>query len=306
MSKKSNLKLTKEDWNILNNNIECNNARAKVASVLNYLKKYIEKNDGTFSKSLAKIHMFYSRSHFKFTLTHFKNIVNRLKELGLIVIEKVKNRNVYTLPKEKKSNKIIKNYALINKNIDCNNFTVTKKVAKKVTEKKLAENIDTSYLEPKQKKHRYSDLGDINFNLPITYNDIIKKMKNAYKGIKKVFEVANKKELKEIAEFLFVANNVNSNSRRDKYIQYLVLRKIKFSQKKIKFSGAVNYIETVLIEKMAEVDSGCKEIPVWITDENNKITPRATNFTQRDYTKEDFDRWEQEWQDALANGTALI
>lgn len=301
---KSNLKITPEEWTILNNNIECSNARAKVASVLNYIKKYIELNGGSFSKSLAKIHMFYSRSHFKFTLTHFKNIVNRLKDFGLIAIEKVKNRNVYTLPKENKS-KNIKNYALTNKNIDCNNFTVTKKVAEKVTEKKSNESIDNSYSEANQKKHRYSDLGDNKFNLPITYNSLIEQLKKSYKGIKKVFEVATKKELKEIAEVLFVANNVNSNSRRDKYIQYLVLRKIKFSQKKIKFSGVVNYIEAVLIEKMAEVDSGCKEIPIWINDEN-KVAPRATNFTQREYTSEDFAKWEKEWQEELANGIALI
>lgn len=306
MSKvKSNLKITPEEWSILNNTIECNNARAKVASVLNYLKKYIDLNGGSFSKSLAKIHMFYSRSHFKFTLTHFKNIVNRLKDLGLIAIEKVKNRNVYTLPKEKKSNRSIKNYALINKNLDCNNFTVTKKVAKKVTEKKSNESIDNTKFEDDTKKHRYSDLVDYNYNLPITYNNIIDELKSSYKGIKKVSDVATKKELKEIAEVLFVANNVNSNSRRDKYIQYLVLKKIKFSLKKIKFSGAVNYIETILFEKMIEVDNGDKEIPVWITD-GNKVAPRPTNFTQRNYTSEDYANWEKEWQDALANGTALL
>lgn len=280
MSTKTNLRITPEEWIILNNNIECNNARAKVASVLNYLKKYIELNQGSFSKSLAKIHMFYSRSHFKFTLTHFKNIVNRLKDFGLIVIEKVKNRNVYTLPQEKKSKINIKNYASINKNIDCNNFTVTKKVTKKVTKIKPSETIENIDLESNQEKHRYSDLE--NNNLPITYRNIIAELKKSYKGIKKVFEVATKKELREIAEVLFVANNVNSNTRRDKYIQYLVLRKIKFSQKQIKFSGAVNYIETILFEKMIEVDSRDKEIPVWITDER-KLAPRAANFTQREY-----------------------
>ncbi|EJT6481013.1 hypothetical protein N2W44_002643 [Clostridium perfringens] len=277
---KSNLRITAEEWAVLNNNIECNNARAKVASVLNYLKKYIELNGGSFSKSLAKIHMFYSRSHFKFTLTHFKNIINRLKEFGLIAIEKVKNRNVYTLP-------------------------VTKKVTEKVTEKKSNESIDNTKLKDDNSKHRYSDLVDNKFNLPITYNNIIDELKSSYKGIKKVSDIATKKELKEIAEVLFVANNVNSNSRRDKYIQYLVLRKIKFSLKKIKFSGAVSYIETILFEKMIEVDSGSKEIPVWIT-EGNKVISRPVNFTQRNYTSEDYAQWEKEWQEAQWNGTALI
>ena len=277
---KSNLRITAEEWAVLNNNIECNNARVKVASVLNYLKKYIELNGGSFSKSLAKIHMFYSRSHFKFTLTHFKNIINRLKGFGLIAIEKVKNRNVYTLP-------------------------VTKKVTEKVTEKKSNESIDNTKLKDDNQKHRYSDLVDNKFNLPITYNNIIDELKSSYKGIKKVSDIATKKELKEIAEVLFVANNVNSNSRRDKYIQYLVLRKIKFSLKKIKFSGAVSYIETILFEKMIEVDSGSKEIPVWIT-EGNKVISRPVNFTQRNYTSEDYAQWEKEWQEAQWNGTALI
>lgn len=281
----TNLKLTKQEWSILNDNIECSNARNKVASVLNYLKKHIEKNEGTFSKSLAKIHMFYSRSHFKFTLTHFKNIVNRLKDLGLIVIEKVKNRNVYTLP-------------LPNENLDTHNHAVTKKVTKKVTEINHAQSIDITNVEGNSEKHRYKGYIDNNITLPITYKDILREIKKSYKGIKKVFEVASKKELREIAEMLFVANNVNSDSKRDKYIQYLVLRKIKFSQKQIKFSGAVNYIEAILIEKMSEVDSGCIDIPAWLTNGNNKVAPRATNFTQREY---DYDQLEKEWLDTNEN-----
>lgn len=304
MSKRTNLKITPGEWIILNNNIECNNARAKAASVLNFLKKCIEANEGTFSKALAKIHILYSRSHFKFTLTHFKNIINRLKNLGLLIIEKIKNRNVYTLPKEKKSNINIKNYALFNKNIDCNNFIVTKKVTKKVTEKKSNENTDITKFEVSEKKHRYMDLYDIN-NLHITYNDIIAYFKNSYKGIKKSFDIATKKELKEIAEILFVANNVNSNSKRDKYIQHLVLNKIKFSLKKIRFSGAVSYIETILFEKMIEVDSGDREIPDWIADEN-KVKARPTNFTQRNYSKKDFEKMEQEWLEDQWSNTALV
>ncbi|MGV2804717.1 hypothetical protein GNF85_13735 [Clostridium perfringens] len=304
MSKRTNLKITSGEWIILNNNIECNNARAKAASVLNFLKKCIEANEGTFSKALAKIHILYSRSHFKFTLTHFKNIINRLKDLGLLIIEKIKNRNVYTLPKEKKSNINIKNYALINKNINYNNFTVTKKVTKKVTEKKSNETTDIAKFEVNEKKHRYMDLYDIN-NLHITYNDIINYLKNSYKGIKKSFDIATKKELKEIAKVLFVANNVNSNSKRDKYIQHLVLNKIKFSLKKIRFSGAVSYIETILFEKMIEVDSGDREIPDWIADET-KVKARPTNFTQRNYSKKDFKEMEKEWLEYQWSNTSLV
>lgn len=315
MSKR--VRITSQEWTILNNNIECTNARAKVASVLNYLKKCIEFNGGSFSKALAKIHILYSRSHFKFTLTHFKNIVNRLKDLGLLTIEKVKNRNVYTLPQEEKieiqntknnneniknnESENIENHAENNENTYCHNLTVTKKVTKLVTENKSNETTDITNSKANEKKHRYMDLYYIN-NLPITYNDIIAYLKNSYKGIKKSFDIATKKELREIAEVLFVANNVNSNSRRDKYIQHLVLNKIKFSLKKIKFSGAVSYIETILFEKMIEVDSGDREIPEWITDET-KVKARPTNFTQRNYTKEDFEKMEQEWHNALIDGT---
>lgn len=315
MSKR--VKITSQEWIILNNNIECTNARAKVASVLNYLKKCIEFNGGSFSKALAKIHILYSRSHFKFTLTHFKNIVNRLKDLGLLTIEKVKNRNVYTLPQEEKieiqntknnieniknnENENIENHAENNENIDCNNLTVTKKVTKLVAKNKSNKTTDMTNSKANEKKHRYMDLYYYINNLPITYNDIIAYLKNSYKGIKKPFDIATKKELREIAEVLFMANNVNSNSRRDKYIQHLVLNKIKFSLNKIKFCGAVSYIETILFEKMIEVDSGDREIPEWIADES-KVKARPTNFTQRNYTKEDFEKMEQEWQGALIDG----
>ena len=30
------------------------------------------------------------------------------------------------------------------------------------------------------------------------------------------------------------------------------------------------------------------------------------NFTQRNYSKDDFEKWEKEWQKDLWNGTALI
>ncbi|MDU1308690.1 MAG: hypothetical protein E6936_14680 [Clostridium perfringens] len=131
---------------------------------------------------------------------------------------------------------------------------------------------------------------------------LLERLAKAYKGVE-YNVIATKKQLKIIEKALLVANNLNSNSVHDKCVQWLVFKKIKNSLQRINLVGAIRYIETILYEKLIEVQDDNFNVPMWLY--NNIELPKV-NFTQRNYSKDDFEKWEKEWQKDLWNGTALI
>ncbi|WP_283685206.1 hypothetical protein [Clostridium perfringens] len=131
---------------------------------------------------------------------------------------------------------------------------------------------------------------------------LLERLAKAYKGVE-YNVIATKKQLKTIAKALLVANNLNSNSVHDKCVQWLVFKKIKNSLQRINLVGAIRYIETVLYEKLIEVQDDNFNVPMWLY--NNIELPKV-NFTQRNYSKDEYEKWEKEWQEDLWNGTALI
>ena len=131
---------------------------------------------------------------------------------------------------------------------------------------------------------------------------LLERLAKAYKGVE-YNVIATKKQLKIIAKALLVANNLNSNSVHDKCVQWLVFKNIKNSLQRINLVGAIRYIETILYEKLIEVQDDNFNVPMWLY--NNIELPKV-NFTQRNYSKDDFEKWEKEWQKDLWNGTALI
>ena len=131
---------------------------------------------------------------------------------------------------------------------------------------------------------------------------LLERLAKAYKGVE-YNVIATKKQLKTIAKALLVANNLNSNSLHDKCVQWLVFKKIKNSLQRINLVGAIRYIETILYEKLIEVQDDNFNVPMWLY--SNIELPKV-NFTQRNYSKDDFEKWEKEWQKDLWNGTALI
>ena len=136
-------KLTEMEWSILNANIEYSVARNKCASILCYIKKHIILNNGAWSKSIDNIFKMYNRSHKYYISTgQLKNIVNRLKDLGLIIIEKVKKRNVYKLP-------------------------MAKKMPNNLADKKTNESTENKEVEADSKKHRCMDFCKDNNNIYI-------------------------------------------------------------------------------------------------------------------------------------------
>ncbi|EGT3621050.1 hypothetical protein FJ641_17055, partial [Clostridium perfringens] len=131
---------------------------------------------------------------------------------------------------------------------------------------------------------------------------LLERLAKAYKGVE-YNVIATKKQLKIIAKALLVANNLNSNSVHDKCVQWLVFKKIKNSLQRINLVGAIRYIETILYEKLIEVQDDNFNVPMWLY--NNIDLPKV-NFTQREYLHDEYEKWEKEWQEDLWNGTALI
>ena len=79
-------------------------------------------------------------------------------------------------------------------------------------------------------------------------NTLLQKIKSLYKGIRKV-KYATKKELKDIA----IASMVNYKVT-DPELQNLILNKVHNSKQKINIQGAVDYIETIVVEKLIAFD----------------------------------------------------
>ena len=99
--------LEERDFHVLNQ-IEYKESRRKAQSILRFIRKGILLNNGSWSISFSKIHKDYNdwvnkkkkkRPELKnISLKQIKNIVNKLKDLGLLIIENVKKRNCYFLP----------------------------------------------------------------------------------------------------------------------------------------------------------------------------------------------------------------
>ncbi|BDU81127.1 hypothetical protein SNUCP2_07950 [Clostridium perfringens A] len=235
----------------------------KAGSVLAYIKKYANKETGYLDVSIERLHAKYAENK--------KKIVNGKKkaQISLTYFKKLADllvdKGILTIKREGK----LKFYGI-------NSVLGEEKQENDTEEEKVQD-------DP-------SDEG------------LLERLAKAYKGVE-YNVIATKKQLKTIAKALLVANNLNSNSTYDKCVQWLVFKKIKYSLKKINLVGAIRYIETILYEKLIEVQDNNFKVPMWLY--NNIELPKV-NFTQRNYTKDDFEKWEKEWQEDLWNGTALI
>lgn len=257
-------KLTENEWIILNNNIEYKEARRKASSVLYFLKKHIILNEGFFSKSIDNIHAMFKRNKNYISTGQLKNIVNKLKELGLICVKRIKKRNVYTLP-------------------------LADKLAEKLADKKQAQPVENIEIGSNLKKHRYG-IKDNNTILNTNKEngtDLISKLKKVYRGVKPSL-VASKKQLRDIAQSVLVAKGLHSNTYFDKAVQYLVYKKIKYSNQKINLLGAVSYIEKIIDDRLDAYNNKLVEVPNYITGEQSLA---FNDFQQREY---DYDALEKQ------------
>lgn len=225
-------KLTKMEWAILNENIEYREARRKASSVLYFLKKYIIQNGGFFSKSVDNIYRMFKDNDNYISTGQLKNIINRLKDLGLICVERVKKRNVYALP-------------------------LANILAKKLAKKNPIQPVDIPNFEEDSKKDKDKVLDDNTILYTIEKDDrtLMTFLDKHYRGMNPKL-VADKNDLKRIAKRTMTALGIYTNSAYDKAIQYLVYRKIDFCNTKINFIGAARYIETLVKDRIQAYNNG--------------------------------------------------
>lgn len=187
----------------------------------------------------------YNRGHRYLSLGSLKNRIDILISLGLLKVKKNKQTCIYYL----------------------NRF---------LNSSETNPDVATTNVGAGAEKHKYRSYNNI-----LNTNNIIDQLSNAYKGVE-YNKIASKEQLRKIAKALLVAYEINSKNIHDKCIQWLVFKKIRFSNKKINLVGAVNYIKTIILEKLNEVKQKNFKVPTWL-DNNNKT---SVNFTQREYTQE--------------------
>ncbi len=135
--------------------------------------------------------------------------------------------------------------------------------------------------KPKLKKNlkfKDSNLEESEDDIWSEFWNIVEKINKNYKGIKpEDIKFATKKQLYSIAKTLLTTENFIGNTVDYNNIQYLIFRKIKYSNQRINLVGAVQYIRKVINDQVQRYRNGELKIP-FLTPVKQSIA----NFTQRD------------------------
>lgn len=240
-------KLTDEQKNILNASIEYEEHRRKCFSILSYVIKHVNKNNGFFNKSYENFYKMYIRYHDKMSLANFKLIISKLADLNLIFIVKYKKRNVYFLDKQ-----LAEQMA---KEINAGTLTLTTIGSTN----QLTEILNHIIINNTNTNNNNSDndnsdtttpqtniINNAGANIKEQAKEFFKYLKESYKGIAGNV-ILTKSELKKIAKNIFSYRGVH-----EAYIQNLVFSKINYSNQRIQAAGAINYIDTIITEKLVQ------------------------------------------------------
>ena len=192
----------------------------KYLAVYSKLIKYMDDESRTVERPSAEIYKLikydweYNQHKKCFSYSYFKEIIQDLANLGLLIL--------------KKSSK----YQII----------FVQKVSNLVAKEKKPKHLKNTSLEGNS--DFFSLLANKNYNT----NTLLQRIKNLYKGIRGI-KYASKKELRDIAKALMVQYKIN-----DPTLQAVILNKVHNSKQKINIQGAVDYIDTLVIEKLIAFD----------------------------------------------------
>ena len=192
----------------------------KYLSVYSKLLKYTNDENRVVERPSAEIYKLikydweYNQRKKCFSYSYFKQIIQDLADLGLLML--------------KKNSK----YQLI--------FVL--KISDIVTKEKTPKHLENSNLDGNS--NFLSRFSNKNYNT----NTLLQKIKSLYKGIRGI-KYASKKELRDIAKSLMVKYRIT-----DPTLQAVILNKINNSKQKINIQGAVDYIETIVVEKLIAFD----------------------------------------------------
>ena len=221
------VQIPKQQLDIINCNIFNDNKRAKCLSVLSYALQNLSE-DNSIRMSLDRLYARYSAwkgRGIQMCRTHFINLFNELVDLGILIVKKVGRLNKYFF-----------------------NPTVNEKMNEKVDENNCPQSIENSRVESDLTSDK-EEIRNSNTNTNTNISDIIKSYAKSFKTIKGNTTMS-KSELKQIARELFAFRGVHEFS-----VQSIVISKIYHSQQKINISGAVNYINAIITEKLLETSN---------------------------------------------------
>ena len=130
------------------------------------------------------------------------------------------------------------------KKIDDVLIIIAEKIAEKMANQEVSKPIENTSLECNSNLHNNKQ----NYDL-YTNTNIVKMLKGFYKGLSGRVN-ATKKDLQDIAKCLFVLNRVDSA-----LVQHAVFSKIKYSKRNINLTGAVAYVEAIVMEKLGDYEA---------------------------------------------------
>ncbi|MGG5463529.1 plasmid replication protein [Clostridium sp. B9] len=256
--KEKTYNLTEEQFLILKQ-IEYKESRRKAESLLRFIKKSVMTNEGSWNISFTKFHKFYNdwvnkRKKNKPTLknislTQLKFTVNRLRDLGLLIIEKNKKTNIYKLP-----------------------------ATKNPTNNKNAKSVDNSKVEEK-KEEKFTPMLPGSLYLDIDSNSNTKEFNaDMYKKCTSLIDVRNK--VRELLKEKKVKNN---------WIKDKVLVAITKNYRNI----TVKFLESYILKAIENARDAYYRNWAKYTKKHKKQY-RQANFTQREYTKEEWGALEKQ------------
>ncbi|EJT5937321.1 hypothetical protein N2W52_002089 [Clostridium perfringens] len=279
------------------NTIEVDNHRLSTMSVYAYLINLDNQGKLDCNPSIAKLHKMYKQHHKKFSLTTMKNRINFLELNGLIKINKEGKSNAYKLHR---------------------GFSFKIELTKKLTNKKPIRSVGITSLKLSLKNHKrinnflykYKKYIDIDiytraeeeltekkeYTTPF-YSAGMTKCSSRVKVGKRVYEIFN--ELKVKSEYI---KEQVLNSILDRYDTITE----KFLDKYIRtaiHNARIRYYQTWdnrLYKYLKKTQFATNVIT-----SNGINNPLEVNFTQRQYSHEEYMEWEKQWQEAVWDGTAL-
>lgn len=211
-----------EEVKIIFNSTEYSDKKIKIyMAIYQKLIKYMDNSTRQVTRKSCEIYQLIkmdweNNQHRKcFSYDYFKKIIKDLERLGLVLLSKIGRYQKVFIPK-------------ITSKITC--------------EKPVEKSINTDL------KGNTNELNYFNLNKNYNTNTLLQKIKSLYKGIRGI-KYASKKELRDIAKSLMVKYRIT-----DPTLQAVILNKINNSKQKINIQGAVDYIETIVVEKLIAFD----------------------------------------------------
>ena len=255
---------------VLNNSSYRKDTRESIMSIYSYLVKYCNER-GSFNISFEELHNMYIRHHKKISLTALKRRITRLKEIGLVCVEKIYKLGYYI-----NSYKVNRTPVISNRPTNRTEEWTEEWTAQEPVEPVENTSVEVYEEKPKYKTQNLKNTIDIdNKNM---YEKSYTEFMDSQEKVKEVETVIN------AAKELFKLNKIT-----DKQVQETVINQLTkyFNNITIKF------LDKYILTTIAKVKSDLKAIRLKVSQQK-KVTKasKQLKFNQFDQRNYDYDKLE--------------